>query len=123
MPGPRIRTDIIDVYVFRFPSITTADQPLPAFAADAQLLQLRRNREPMKNTWQPVMGHVEEDETAAVAALRELAEETGFTRESGSLLHLWQLEGVNTYFMAGFDEIVMSPCFAALVAADRKPAL
>ncbi len=123
MPGPPIRTDIVDVYVFRLPAINERSQPLPEPVEGLELLQMRRAREPMKNTWQPVMGHVEEDETAAAAALRELEEETAYNAASGNLLHFWQLEGVNTYFMGPLNEIVMSPCFAALVAAEKEPTL
>lgn len=79
-----------------------------------EFLQLRRSQGVMSGSWQPVMGHIQEGETAVGAALRELAEETGYRPGSG-LVGLWQLELINTYFMAGEDVVVMSPSFAAQV--------
>jgi 8-oxo-dGTP pyrophosphatase MutT (NUDIX family) len=110
MPGPSVRTDIIDVYVFRRQRETTA------------FLQLRRCVPPLSGTWQPVMGHVEPGETAAAAAVRELREETGFGHDAG-LLGLWQLESLNAFFLAQADCVMLSPCFAAEVSPDCEPVL
>jgi len=112
--GPRVRTDIVDVYVF------ARDERDP----DAvRLLQLRRSRAPYAGTWHPVMGHVEPGESAADAARRELAEEIGLTRESGALLGMWQLEQVHPYFVASLDAIVLSPRFAASTLWSWTPEL
>ena len=54
MPGPQMRTDIVDVYVFRRPSLDAG--------AAAEFLQLRRISGAMAGSWQPVMGHVEAGE-------------------------------------------------------------
>ncbi len=113
---PTIRSDIIDVYVFR--KIQTTGN---AIAANVEFLQLRRSSGALSNTWQTIMGHVHEDETAVQTALRELHEETGYAPPV--LLNLWQLEEVNTYFLASHDAIVMSPCFAAEVAPGSEPVL
>jgi 8-oxo-dGTP pyrophosphatase MutT (NUDIX family) len=110
MPGPAIRTDIVDVLVFR------------RVAADVEFLQLRRVAPPLAGTWQPVMGHVEQGESAAAAALRELAEETGYAVDRG-LVGFWQLESLNTYFLAAHDCVILSPGFAAEVDATRQPRL
>jgi len=111
MSGPRVRTDIVDVFVFR-------GEP-----AGAQLLLLHRAKEPMRGSWHPIMGHVRDGETAAACALRELEEEVGLTRNNQRLLGLWQLEQVHPYFLADRDEIVLSPRFAAEVAQDWEPTL
>ena len=103
MPGPTIRTDIVDVYVFRLVD-----------TSNVEFLQLHRVRGAISGTWQPIMGHIEDGETAVDAAKRELAEETGY-RPMRGLLGLWQLETVNTYFLAPKDAIMLSPCFAAQV--------
>jgi 8-oxo-dGTP pyrophosphatase MutT (NUDIX family) len=118
MPGPAIRTDIVDVYVFRIRSA----QP-----ADAEFLQLHRKSSArvMGDTWQPVMGHVEAGETATQTALRELHEETGFAANDPArpLLGLWQLESLNAFFLASIDAVMLSPCFAAQVPPGIDPLL
>lgn len=115
MPGPPIRTDIVDVYVFR--------RPRPDRAADAQFLQLHRvPTVALANTWQPVMGHMLEGETAAQTALRELREETAYAPDAG-LVGFWQLERLNSYFLHSHETVIMSPCFAVEVAADRDAVL
>jgi len=113
MAGPEVRTDIIDVYVFRIPA---------SRIADTEFLQMRRVSGPLAGTWQPVMGHVETGESAQATAIRELNEETGYCKNRG-LVGLWQLESVNTYFLASKNCVMMSPCFAAHVATDIAPRL
>lgn len=116
MPGPKVRTDIVEVYVFR-----------RAARGVAEFLQLRRSKGAMAGSWQPVMGHIEEGETAAAAAIRELKEETGFTPGhtlgKGSLTAMWQLESVNAFFLATHDAILLSPGFAAEIAPGHEPKL
>lgn len=121
MTGPQVRTEIVDVYVFRL-----AGDP---GCGGAEFLQLRRARGQLAGTWQPVMGHVQEQraegsatETAVEAALRELAEETRYAPGRG-LIGFWQLQCVNTYFLASQDCVMMSPCFAARVAVDVDPVM
>lgn len=109
-PGPAVRTDLVDVHVFRRPS-----------PRSVEFLQLRRRVPPLAGSWQPVMGHVEPGESAVAAARRELREETGW---HGPVLRgFWQLESVNAFFLASLDAVVLSPCFAAEVAADAQPTL
>ena len=115
MPGPTLRTDIVDVYVFRCRK--------PGHACDVEFLQLRRAASAvLPGSWQPVMGHTLDGETAAQAALRELREETGFAPGAG-VEAAWQLEEPNAYFLARLDCVMLSPCFAVRVAAGVEPTL
>lgn len=122
MPGPRLLTNIVEVFVFR-----RVPRPSgPAGLADIEFLQIRRTRDPMAGAWNTVMGHVEEGETAMQAAVRELREETGYAKQGTGgreLLNLWQLEIVNTYFLASLDAVMLSPGFAAEVAVGPDPIL
>ncbi|MCE9589471.1 MAG: NUDIX domain-containing protein [Planctomycetes bacterium] len=111
MPGPKVRTDIVEVYVFR-----------RVAQGAVEFLQLRRSKGAMVGSWQPVMGHIEEGETAAAAALRELKEETGYAVGSG-LIAAWQLETVNAFFLHALDSVMLSPGFAAEVSPGVEPKL
>ncbi|MEO1008268.1 MAG: NUDIX hydrolase [Planctomycetota bacterium] len=108
---PKVRTDIIDAYVFR------------RTGGSAEFLQLRRVGEPLARTWQPVMGHVEAGETAASCARRELLEEVGLRPDDPRWLGFWQLEQVHPYFVAALDAVVLSPRFAAEVSPVWAPDL
>lgn len=117
---PQLRTDIVDVYVFR--------RAIGGHVSGGvELLQLRRAKGALSGTWQPVMGHAATGETAAETALRELAEETGFSPDTPEparrVLNLWQIEELNAYFLASKDAIVLSPCFVAEVPAGAEPVL
>lgn len=111
--GPRVRTDLVDVYVFRRDDTT----------GDLHLLQLRRTRPPAAGLWHPIMGHVEPTERAAQTARRELAEEVGLDARSEHLLGLWQLEQIHPYFVAELDAVFLSPRFAARVTHAWEPRL
>lgn len=116
---PRIRTDIVDVYVFRrFP-----DESISRSEPYIEILQLCRAAAPLAETWQPVMGHIEEGETAAACAMRELHEEVGLARGDAALVGLWALEQVHPFFMAELDAVIASPRFAAEVARTWEPCL
>ncbi|MEX2213339.1 MAG: NUDIX domain-containing protein [Phycisphaeraceae bacterium] len=114
---PSIRTDIIDVYVFR------RDAHPHGASSGIEFLQLHRATGALQGTWQTIMGHVHNGETGAQTALRELQEETGFGSPAAPLLGFWQLEEVNTFFLASHDSIVLSACFAVEVAPDSEPVL
>ena len=109
--GPRIRTDLVEVYVFRRRS------------SGAEFLLLRRMRPPQQGAWHPVLGHVMEGERAVVAALRELREETGLDAAGDSWRAIWQLEQVHPFFLADEDAIVMCPRFVVEAAGSWSPAL
>lgn len=116
--GPRVRTDIVDVYIFRRGETNpdTAKQPI-------EFLQLLRASDPLGNTWQPIMGHIEPGETAVQTALRELREEVGLDAKSPHCIGLWALEQVHPFYIAAIDSIVMSPRFACEVASPWEPTL
>ncbi|MEO1129332.1 MAG: NUDIX domain-containing protein [Planctomycetota bacterium] len=114
--GPRVRTDIVDVYVFRARSGAGED-------ADIDLLQLHRASDPLGATWQPIMGHIESGETAVTTAVRELAEEVGLTPTGDAFRGMWALEQVHPFYLAALDCIVMSPRFAVEVAPGWEPTL
>jgi len=124
--GPRIASDVVDVYIFRRrPTRARLDPSGEAVGAEdvVELLQLRRAANPdlggtLAGTWQPLMGHIESGETAIDCAWRELAEEVGLTKDSPDLLGLWALEAVHPYFLASKNAIMLSPRFAAEVTSD-----
>ncbi|MCC6908643.1 MAG: NUDIX domain-containing protein [Phycisphaerales bacterium] len=110
--GVAIRTDIVEAFIFRR---TGAD--------GVELLQLLRHRRAAVSpaTWQPVLGHIEADETAIDAIRREVFEETGLTRDAR--LGLWQLEQVHPFYMAAINAVLLCPRFAAEVISDWEPKL
>ncbi|MDX2199079.1 MAG: NUDIX pyrophosphatase [Phycisphaerae bacterium] len=99
---PAILSEIIDCYPFR------------RGPAGVEFLLLRRAAAAfLGDTWQAVHGHIEPNEPAWQAALRELKEETGLRPR-----RFWQLEHVNTFYVAQRDAILMCPSFAAEIEAD-----
>ncbi|MBX3359169.1 MAG: NUDIX domain-containing protein [Phycisphaeraceae bacterium] len=129
--GVTVRTDIVDVYVFR--AIATGDGRAPLVVESeetgeasqvhgVEFLQLHRIGDPLAGTWQPVMGHIEAGESAVQAAVREMEEELGLTAESG-LVALWALEQVHPFYIAAIDSIVLSPRLVAQVSAAWTPRL
>lgn len=110
-PGPHLRTDVFDVYIFR-----TVDS-----TATADILQLRRADAPLLHTWQPVMGHIEGSESTTTAMWRELEEEVGLLRSHA--IAAYALEGVHPFYLASRDAILFSVRFAIHVAPDWSPRL
>lgn len=113
-PGPDVRTDLVDVYLFRRP----AGGPTPLI----ELLQLRRAREPLAGHWMPVMGHAERGEPATDTARREAHEETGLDIDDETL-GFWCLEQVNPYYLPELDAVFMTPRFVAEVRPGWEPVL
>jgi len=115
--GPRVRTDVVDVYVFK--RVSAAGRARP----ENHFLQLLRSGPPLENTWHPVMGHIEKGETAVDCAVREMEEEMGIRQGDAALVGLWALEQVHPFYIAAIDTIVMSPRFAAEVVSGWAPML
>ncbi len=105
----QVRTDVVDVYVVRVHNAAT------------EFLQLRRAEEPLRGTWQPIMGHVDSGESSLAAALREMLEEVGLERRD--TLAMWALEQVHPYYIARLDAVMLTPRFAALVPDSWTPRL
>jgi 8-oxo-dGTP pyrophosphatase MutT (NUDIX family) len=129
-----VRTDIVDVYVFRVlregAGDARADAPGSGASAASRVefLQLLRREAPMAGTWHPVMGHVEVDaagagETAVACAVREAREEVGLDVRGPACLGLWALEELHPYFVAALDCVLCSPRFAAQVRPEWSPRL
>ncbi len=127
--GPRVRSDIVDVYVARISQAARVSRSHDNESRDAQipasieLLQIKRTRDPLAQTWQPVMGHIEAGETAIDAALREVREEVGLDVRSADCLGVWALEQVYPFYIASINCIVLSPRFVAVVSATWQPRL
>lgn len=113
--APTVRSDIVDAYIFR--------RRAHDHANPIEFLQLQRANDPMRHTWQPVMGHIEPDETALITALREVEEETALARTSDGFIALWALERIAPYFLAESNCIVLSPRFAIEAAPTWEPTL
>jgi dATP pyrophosphohydrolase len=76
-----------------------------------ELLQMRRAAgEFLAGAWGAVHGKVETGETAWQAALRELREEAGLAPEE-----FYQLDTVNTFYLAADDTVWHVPGFCAVV--------
>ncbi len=85
----------------------------------AEFLLLRRAAKSyMGGSWQPVYGSIEAGETAWQAALRELREETGLVPD-----RLYQVNTVDSFYVAGSDTVYHSPVFAAEVPGDAEVTL
>lgn len=119
--GPRLRSDIVDVYVFRQRS--GSGTGAGGGAGDVEFLQLLRSGPPLDRTWHPIMGHIEPGESAVRTALRELHEEVGLAAHAPVWRGMWALEQVHPYYIAAIDCIVMSPRFAVEVMVEWTPRL
>jgi ADP-ribose pyrophosphatase YjhB (NUDIX family) len=108
---PTLRADVVDVYVAR------------RGALGLEFLQLLRSDAPMRDTWQPIMGHVEAGERATDAALRELREEVGLAPRDGTVLSVHALEQTHPYFLAELDCVMCSPRFVVEVRATWSPSV
>ena len=125
--GPRLRSDVIDVYVFREATGgrrgTSVRRRKAAAPVAVEFLQMRRAKPPLAGTWHPVMGHIEPGETAVEAALREMEEEVGLVAGREPCAGVWALEQVHPFYLHAIDCIVLSPRFAARVTREWVPRL
>lgn len=114
--GPPVRTDAVDVYVFRE---FGGDEKTPP--ERAEFLQIRRVKEPAAGTWQTVMGGIDEGEKAIDAAVRELREEIGAAE--ADVTGLWFLGQVYPFYQPAWDCVVLMPRFAARVQPGFEPVI
>ena len=137
--GPRIRSDVVDAYVFQrsgrpprrvFESAQRRSSRMDSdgsegfgVGAGVYFLQLLRVGAPLADTWHPVMGHCESGETAVACMRRELSEELGLAADERAVRGVWALEQVHPFYIVELDAIVMSPRFAAEVEAGWEPTL
>jgi 8-oxo-dGTP pyrophosphatase MutT (NUDIX family) len=104
------RPDIVDCWMFRL------------VEGGAEVLLLRRAPgRILPGLWQCVSGSVEPDERVALAALRELREETGF--DETHVEAFYDLDLVNQFHWPSVDGIVSSAVFAVLLGPAAEPAL
>jgi dATP pyrophosphohydrolase len=99
--------DVVCVYVYRY------REHGPEF-----LLLKRAPGRYMAETWQPVSGGILSGETAARAAVREMREETGLIP-----VQLFQVDRIESFYVAATDTAYHCPAFAAEVAGDAEVAL
>jgi dATP pyrophosphohydrolase len=99
---PEIDASCVEVYVFR-----------RAAGGVEFLLLKRRDGDFMGATWHPVSGGIGRGEKAWQAAERELYEEAGLTEA-----RLWQVDSVNSFYVAKYDRVMITICFAAEVGPD-----
>jgi 8-oxo-dGTP pyrophosphatase MutT (NUDIX family) len=108
---PRIKANLVSVYVVR-------DAPAGA-ATPIELLMLQRPADYLlPGDWQAVHGHIEPDEPAWCAALREQHEETGLP-----VLHWYRLAEIENFFNPANDTIYLVPAFVAVVPRDTQTVL
>jgi dATP pyrophosphohydrolase len=102
-----ITAGLIELHIFR----AAKDAP-----EEIEFLLLKRApKEIYPGTWQMVSGSIEEGETAAQAALRELQEETGLLPEK-----FWVAPLVNSFYAPPQDTINLIPVFAVQVRGKSK---
>jgi 8-oxo-dGTP pyrophosphatase MutT (NUDIX family) len=103
---PRLKSNLISVYVVREAS--------PGAATPIELLMLQRPADyAVPGDWQAVHGHIEPDEVAWRAALREQKEETGLP-----VLDWYRLAEIESFFNPANDVIYLVPAFVAVVPRD-----
>jgi dATP pyrophosphohydrolase len=114
-----IRPDLIECWVFRVPPSgpDDASQPLTDLAPEPEFLLLRRARDRIfPGLWQCVTGAPEPGERIPLAALREVAEETGFGPDD--IEGFYDLDMVSSFYDQGPDAIVAGAVFALRVRPE-----
>lgn len=105
------RPDVVECWIFRLRSDGRPEILLIRRAAGRIFAGL----------WQCVTGRLEPDEHAPLAALREVAEETGFA--SDAIEAVYDLDQTVAFYDEDVDALVTSVLFAVRVRAGAEPAL
>jgi 8-oxo-dGTP pyrophosphatase MutT (NUDIX family) len=108
------RPDIVAVWIFRVPD--------PGHRDDIELLLIHRaaGRE-LAGLWQCVTGSIEPGERIALAALRELDEETGIA--GNAIEALYDLDLVISFHWPDADAVLSEVVFAVRVTPEVEPVL
>jgi 8-oxo-dGTP pyrophosphatase MutT (NUDIX family) len=108
------RPDIVAVWIYRVPD------PDRTEALEILLIRRAPGRE-LAGLWQCVTGSIEPDERIALAALRELSEETGIAGDA--IEAFYDLDLVIPFHWPEADAILSEVVFAVRVRPDIEPVL
>ena len=98
-----LRPDLVDCWIFRLP---------PSGAVEVLLIRRAPGRI-LPGLWQCVSGSIEPGERVAMAALREVREETSF--DASTIEAFFDLDFVNQFHEPSVDAVVTSAVFAVRV--------
>jgi 8-oxo-dGTP pyrophosphatase MutT (NUDIX family) len=105
-----LRPDLIDCWLYR------------STTGGLEILLLRRSSgRILPGLWQCVSGSVDEGERIAIAALREVEEETGLG--ANDIEAFYDLDLVNQFHEPSMDGVVLSAVFAVRLRPDAEPVL
>lgn len=108
------RPDLVAVWVYRVPD--------PAEPERIEILLLRRSADrPLPGLWQCVTGSIEPGERVALAAVRELAEETGLRPDD--IEGFYDLDLVSQFHWPDVDGVLSEVVFAVRARPDTEPVL
>jgi 8-oxo-dGTP pyrophosphatase MutT (NUDIX family) len=108
------RPDLVAVWIYRIPDPTTPDE--------IELLLLRRaSGRPLAGLWQCVTGTIEPDEGVALAALRELGEETGIGGDA--IEAFYDMDLVSLFHWPDAEGVLSEVVFAVRVQPGTEPVL
>jgi 8-oxo-dGTP pyrophosphatase MutT (NUDIX family) len=108
------RPDIVAVWIYRVPDPDRPD------ALEILLIRRAPGRE-LAGLWQCVTGSIEADERVAMAALRELAEETGIAADA--IEAFYDMDLVISFHWPDADAVLSEAAFAVRVRRDVEPVL
>jgi 8-oxo-dGTP pyrophosphatase MutT (NUDIX family) len=103
-----MRPDLVDCWIFRVRE-----------RGAVEILLMRRSAgRILPGLWQCVSGSIDGAEQIAIAALRELEEETGFGRDV--IEGFYDLDLVNQFHEPSVDAVLVSAVFAVRVRSDAE---